>query len=92
MMAKRTGAESVYACEMSDTMVRLSCEALAANGLADSVTVLHTLSTMISIPKDIPNRYGSSLVLRLCSQRFNVEGQRSWGQAYKILLRNFCGL
>lgn len=57
MMAKRCGAERVYACELSDTMVRLSCEALAANGLADSVTVLHSLSTMLSIPKDIPNRY-----------------------------------
>ena len=57
MMAKQCGAERVYACELSDTMVRLSREALAVNGLADSVTVLHSLSTMLSIPKDIPNRY-----------------------------------
>ena len=59
MMARRSGAERVYACEVSDAMVRLSYEALAANELADSVTVLHSLSTMLSIPKNIPNRYYS---------------------------------
>jgi predicted O-methyltransferase YrrM len=67
MMVKRSGAERVYACEVSDAMVSLSREALAANGLADSVTVLHSLSTMLSIPKDIPNRYSCSLAHRLCS-------------------------
>lgn len=55
-MAKRSGAERVYACEMSDTMVKVSCDALAANGLTNSVTLLHSLSTMLSVPKDIPNR------------------------------------
>ena len=56
MMAKRSGAESVYACEMNDAMVRLSCDALAVNGLAGSITVIHNLSTMLSVPNSIPNR------------------------------------
>ena len=56
MMVKRSGADRAYACEMNDVMVRLSCEALAANGLAGSVTVLHSLSTMLSVPEDVPNR------------------------------------
>jgi predicted O-methyltransferase YrrM len=81
MMAKRSGAERVYACEVSDAMVSLSREALAANGLADSVTVLHSLSTMLSIPKGIPNRYSYSVVFRLCSQLsiLHVENQGAWG-------------
>lgn len=55
-MAKRSGAENVYACEMNDTMVKLSCDTLAANGLGGCVTVLHSLSTMLSVPRNIPER------------------------------------
>lgn len=57
MMAKRSGAKNVYACEMNDAMVSLSCDALAANGLADSVTVVHSLSTMLTVPKNLPERF-----------------------------------
>ena len=57
MMAKRCGARSVYACEMNDAMVKMSCDILAANGLADDVTVLHSISTMLSVPENIPSRY-----------------------------------
>ena len=66
MMAKRCGAENVYACEMNDAMVKMSCDILAANGLANGVTVLHSISTMLSVPRNIPNRYDSlSLSLSL---------------------------
>lgn len=56
MMAKRCGAENVYACEMNEAMVKMSCDVLAANGLASSVTVLHSISTMLSVPKTMPNK------------------------------------
>lgn len=56
MFAKKAGAPSVYACELSKTMYELACEVLAANGLEREVTLLHMKSTDIEIPKHIPAR------------------------------------
>uniref|UniRef100_A0A9J7XC26 Protein arginine N-methyltransferase 9 n=2 Tax=Cyprinus carpio TaxID=7962 RepID=A0A9J7XC26_CYPCA len=56
MCAKMAGAAEVYACELSKTMYELACEVLSANGMADSIKIVHLKSLDMKIPKDIPNR------------------------------------
>ncbi|XP_059410264.1 protein arginine N-methyltransferase 9 [Carassius carassius] len=56
MCAKMAGATEVYACELSKTMYELACEVLSANGMADSIKIVHLKSLDMKIPKDIPNR------------------------------------
>ncbi|KAI4893958.1 hypothetical protein NFI96_018683, partial [Prochilodus magdalenae] len=56
MCAKKAGASEVYACELSKTMYELACEVVSANGMADSIKILHMKSLEMEIPKDIPNR------------------------------------
>ncbi|XP_051561518.1 protein arginine N-methyltransferase 9-like [Myxocyprinus asiaticus] len=56
MCAKMAGASEVYACELSKTMYELACEVLSANGMADSIKIVHMKSLDMEIPKDIPNR------------------------------------
>lgn len=56
MCAKMAGAAEVYACELSKTMYELACEVLSANGMADSIKIVHLKSLDMEIPKDIPNR------------------------------------
>ncbi len=45
----------MYACEINETMVAMSRDILAANGIAD-VTLMHSLSTSMSVPRDLPQR------------------------------------
>jgi len=56
MCAKMAGAAEVFACELSKTMYELACEVLSANGMADSIKIVHMKSLDMEIPKDIPNR------------------------------------
>ncbi|XP_028601049.1 protein arginine N-methyltransferase 9 [Podarcis muralis] len=56
MFAKKAGAPSVYACELSKTMYELACEVLAANDLDGEIKLLHMKSLDIEIPKHIPER------------------------------------
>ncbi|XP_054845718.1 protein arginine N-methyltransferase 9 [Eublepharis macularius] len=56
MFAKKAGASSVYACELSKTMYELACEVLVANNLDGEIRLLHMKSLDIEIPKHIPER------------------------------------
>ncbi|CAI5784269.1 protein arginine N-methyltransferase 9 [Podarcis lilfordi] len=56
MFAKKAGAPSVYACELSKTMYELACEVLAANDLDGEIKLFHMKSLDIEIPKHIPER------------------------------------
>ncbi|XP_034969998.1 protein arginine N-methyltransferase 9 [Zootoca vivipara] len=56
MFAKKAGAPSVYACELSKTMYELACEVLGANNLDGEIKLLHMKSLDIEIPKHIPER------------------------------------
>ncbi|XP_033016266.1 protein arginine N-methyltransferase 9 [Lacerta agilis] len=56
MFAKKAGAPSVYACELSKTMYELACEVLGANDLDGEIKLLHMKSLDIEIPKHIPER------------------------------------
>ncbi|KAG7333719.1 hypothetical protein KOW79_002126 [Hemibagrus wyckioides] len=56
MCAKKAGASEVYACELSKTMYELACEVVSANGMANSIKILHKKSLDMEIPRDIPNR------------------------------------
>ncbi|XP_038055688.1 protein arginine N-methyltransferase 9-like isoform X2 [Patiria miniata] len=56
VFAVNAGAKSVFACEESQDMVRLSHDVLAANQMQDRVQLLHKLSTDMKVPEDIPNR------------------------------------
>lgn len=56
MMAVRSGAKRVYACEVNETMAIMSRDILSTNGMGDDVTILHCLSTDLSVPSDIPER------------------------------------
>lgn len=57
MFARKAGAHSVYACELSKTMHELACDVVAANKMEEGVKLLHMKSLDIKIPKDIPERY-----------------------------------
>lgn len=57
MMAVRAGAKQVYACEVNKTLAAMSHDILATNGMVDKVTVLHSLSSDLCVPRDIPERY-----------------------------------
>lgn len=56
MFAKKAGAHSVYACELSKTMYELACDVVAANKMEDGIRLLHMKSLDLEIPKHIPER------------------------------------
>ncbi|XP_023589329.1 protein arginine N-methyltransferase 9 isoform X2 [Trichechus manatus latirostris] len=56
MFAKKAGAHSVYACELSKTMYELACDVVAANEMEAGIKLLHMKSLDIEIPKHIPER------------------------------------
>nr|XP_055061081.1 protein arginine N-methyltransferase 9 [Misgurnus anguillicaudatus] len=56
MCAKMAGAAEVYACELSKTMYELACEVVSANGMADSIKIIHMKSLDMEIPKNITKR------------------------------------
>uniref|UniRef100_K7FWB3 Protein arginine methyltransferase 9 n=1 Tax=Pelodiscus sinensis TaxID=13735 RepID=K7FWB3_PELSI len=56
MFAKKAGAPSVYACELSKTMYELACDVVAANNMEGKIKLLHMKSLDIEIPKHIPER------------------------------------
>ncbi|XP_008849323.1 protein arginine N-methyltransferase 9 isoform X1 [Nannospalax galili] len=56
MFAKKAGAHSVYACELSKTMYELACDVVAANKMETGIKLLHMKSLDIEIPKHIPER------------------------------------
>ncbi|ELW70082.1 Putative protein arginine N-methyltransferase 10 [Tupaia chinensis] len=58
MFAKKAGARSVYACELSKTMYELACDVVAANKMEAGIKLLHMKSLDIEIPKHIPERVG----------------------------------
>ncbi|EHB11517.1 Putative protein arginine N-methyltransferase 10, partial [Heterocephalus glaber] len=56
MFAKKAGAQSVYACELSKTMYELAYDVVAANKMEAGIKLLHMKSLDIEIPKHIPER------------------------------------
>ncbi|XP_006887057.1 PREDICTED: putative protein arginine N-methyltransferase 10 isoform X2 [Elephantulus edwardii] len=56
MFAKKAGAQSVYACELSKTMYELACDVVAANKMEAEIKLLHMKSLDIEIPKHVPER------------------------------------
>ncbi|XP_063271314.1 protein arginine N-methyltransferase 9 [Prinia subflava] len=56
MFAKKAGASSVYACELSKTMYELARDVVAANNMEREIKLLHLKSLDIEIPKHIPER------------------------------------
>uniref|UniRef100_A0AAA9ST92 Protein arginine methyltransferase 9 n=2 Tax=Bos TaxID=9903 RepID=A0AAA9ST92_BOVIN len=58
MFARKAGAHSVYACELSKTMYELACDVVAANEMEEGIKLLHMKSLDIKIPKHIPERVG----------------------------------
>ncbi|XP_049761873.1 protein arginine N-methyltransferase 9 isoform X3 [Elephas maximus indicus] len=58
IFAKKAGAHSVYACELSKTMYELACDVVAANKMEAGIKLLHMKSLDIEIPKHIPERVG----------------------------------
>ncbi|XP_003417591.2 protein arginine N-methyltransferase 9 isoform X1 [Loxodonta africana] len=56
IFAKKAGAHSVYACELSKTMYELACDVVAANKMEAGIKLLHMKSLDIEIPKHIPER------------------------------------
>lgn len=56
MFAKKAGAHSVYACELSKTMYELACDVVAANKMEAGIKLLHMKSLDLEIPKHIPER------------------------------------
>ena len=61
----------MYACELSGVMVKLSRDVFTAKNMSDKVTLLLSLSTKLSIPKDIPKRY-KTVTLFISTQNFSI--------------------
>ncbi|XP_076995983.1 protein arginine N-methyltransferase 9 isoform X3 [Tamandua tetradactyla] len=81
MFAKKAGAHSVYACELSKTMYELACDVVAANKMEAGIKLLHMKSLDIEIPKHIPERVDIKDVAGVCLPT-NVKFQSS---AYSCL-------
>ena len=73
MLAVRSGAARVYACELNTTMVTVSHDILASNGMADKVAIIHKTSTEATIPADLPERYVLTIVIYTCICDFRFE-------------------
>ena len=56
MLAVRSGASQVYACEMDTTMATMSRDIIAANGMTDEISVINKISTDLTIPQELPER------------------------------------
>ena len=56
MMAVRSGARFVYACELNETFAAMSCDILSTNGMQDQVKVISSPSTSLSVPNNLPTR------------------------------------
>ncbi|KAL5493356.1 hypothetical protein EMCRGX_G014525 [Ephydatia muelleri] len=56
MMAARSGAKMVSACDFNETLFSLSRDIVAANGFEGRVNIIHALSTSLTVPRDILNR------------------------------------
>ncbi|NXN07644.1 ANM9 methyltransferase, partial [Indicator maculatus] len=56
MFAKKAGASSVYACELSKTMYELARDVVAANNMEREIKLLHLKSLDIEIPRHMPER------------------------------------
>lgn len=56
MMAAKSGAEMVRACDFNETLFSLSQDIVAAHGLEGQVNIIHALSTSLTVPRDIPSR------------------------------------
>ena len=57
MMAVRSGAKHVYACDLSHVMVRMSHDILVANQIEDKISVIHSSSHQLRVPETLPERY-----------------------------------
>jgi type II protein arginine methyltransferase len=56
MLAAKAGAKSVVTCEAVDVIAERAREIIAANGLANRVTVIGKRSTDLAIGRDLPER------------------------------------
>lgn len=56
MMAVRAGAAHVHACEVNPIMADLTTDIVAANGMADRITVVPCISTAIDADRDLGGR------------------------------------
>ncbi len=56
MMAARSGASHVYACEANKLMAEVAKEVITSNGYSDHITILDKHSTDLVVGKDIPTR------------------------------------
>lgn len=57
MLAVRSGASNVFACELNFTMVTMSHDILRANQMEERVKIIHKTSTEVTVPTDLPERY-----------------------------------
>lgn len=57
MMAAKAGAKMVSACDFNETLFSLSRDIVAANELGGQVNIIYALSTSLSVPRDLPNRF-----------------------------------
>lgn len=57
LFAVEAGAERVFACDCSSSMIQIASDVLHANGVTDKVTLINKLSTDIIIPVDMPSRW-----------------------------------
>nr|XP_003221772.1 PREDICTED: putative protein arginine N-methyltransferase 9 isoform X1 [Anolis carolinensis]XP_008110207.1 PREDICTED: putative protein arginine N-methyltransferase 9 isoform X1 [Anolis carolinensis]XP_008110208.1 PREDICTED: putative protein arginine N-methyltransferase 9 isoform X1 [Anolis carolinensis] len=86
MFAKKAGASSVYACELSKTMYELACEVLTANGFSRQIKLLHMKSQDIEIAKHIPERVSLVITETVDSGLFGEGIVESLIHAWEYLL------
>ena len=57
MLCVQAGAKEVYGVEVNKKMVDMSRDILRCNGMEEKVRLVHSLSSSLSAPADIPRRY-----------------------------------
>lgn len=70
MFAAEAGAKSVFGCDMSKTMYEMSCDVVLTNQLADQINLIHSKSTDLKIPENLPEKSVDLIVKNLFNSLF----------------------
>jgi type III protein arginine methyltransferase len=90
MMAVSLGAGTVYACEAFEPMADCATKIIAANGMADRITVIAKRSTSLKIGVDMPRR-ANILVTEVFDTELIGEGaMKTFSHAHEHLLEPGC--
>jgi tetratricopeptide (TPR) repeat protein len=88
MMAARSGAKHVYACESNPILAKLAVEIIEKNGLSDKITIIPKHSSDIIIGQDMPSRADILITEIFDRAIIGEDALATFHHAQKHLLKN----